>query len=300
MMSNLAHLRTPAAWINDSNMSGARYVFVESSLDECFWKKYINNKVFKILWLEGWETVYDYVKEFDDKGMSNYCIGIIDSDFENCVSIRNINLNNVFSTDDHDIEMTMYHSEAFSSAIMAIDKKNKLKSPCKQILDSVLQITDRIGYLKLYSKQKGINLIFKRMNPKTHDIELPDYKSIIDSKGQYLGDNKLINHIITFSRNNGSDKKTLSGIDVQKLEKDLSIFQNNKYDSYQLSNGHDTTFLLPPILRRKYGLISNYVNENTIMIALISAYNKTLLVKTKMYKAMEKWANVNKIALFNF
>ena len=296
----MAEGRVASAWLNACKMSGCHYMFVEGVSDECFWKKFISRDAILIQQVNGWENVVECVREFNEEALSSKCIGIIDSDFENLFPYKSICENNIFLTDDHDIEMMMYHSVAFESSILAIDKKNKLKNSSNDILASVLQITDRIGNLKMYSMRNGAGLLFKRISKKTHEIELPQYESLIDSKGNYLGNKQLISYIKTFSRNNSNNPKSISVLNEHKIETEIELLQNQKLDSFQLSNGHDITYLLPYILRRKYGLILNDVNEGTIMIALLSAYNEGLLMKTKLYQAMKEWADFNKTNIFKF
>ena len=283
-MSTNLH-REPVAWVNDYRMSGKCFAFVEGSSDEWFWKKFINKDEFSVQQVDGWVNVIKCIQEFNNKGLSLGCFGIVDSDFEKLYPEKNIIESNIFITDCHDVELMMYSTETtLTNAILSIDKKNKLTVSPKAVLESVLCISDRIGYLKLTSSD--------------HEIELPHYENLIDKNGNYEGDTKLVTNLRNYSNNHKRNKEPLPNVAV--LIEKLTSIQKNKYDSYQLSNGHDISYIMPYILRRKYGLPGNYINKDTIEISLFSAYSFTELKETLVFKSILQWATSNKLRVFNF
>lgn len=289
--------REPIAWVNDHRMSGKRFTFVEGSSDEWFWKKFINKDEFSVQQVDGWVNVINCIKEFNNNDLSSSCFGIVDSDFEKLYPEKNIIEPNIFITDCHDVELMMYSNEAsFTSAILSIDKKNKLTVPPDAILKSVLCISDKIGYLKLTSRINKYNLVFKHEN-SDHEIELPKYENLIDKNGNYEGDTKLVTNLRNYSNNHKRNKEPLPN--VTTLIEKLTIIQKNKYDSYQLSNGHDISYIMPYILRRKYGLSGNYINKDTVEISLFSAYDFTELRETLIFKSILSWATSNSLTVFN-
>ncbi len=296
-MSTNLH-REPVAWVNDYRMSGKCFAFVEGSSDEWFWKKFINKDEFSVQQVDGWVNVIKCIQEFNNKGLSLGCFGIVDSDFEKLYPEKNIIESNIFITDCHDVELMMYSTETtLTNAILSIDKKNKLTVSPKAVLESVLCISDRIGYLKLTSRIIKYNLIFKHEN-SDHEIELPHYENLIDKNGNYEGDTKLVTNLRNYSNNHKRNKEPLPNVAV--LIEKLTSIQKNKYDSYQLSNGHDISYIMPYILRRKYGLPGNYINKDTIEISLFSAYSFTELKETLVFKSILQWATSNKLRVFNF
>ena len=295
-MSTNLH-REPVAWVNDYRMSGKCFAFVEGSSDEWFWKKFINKNLFSVQQVDGWVNVVKCIKEFNNNGLSTCCFGIVDSDFEKLYPEKNIIESNIFITDCHDIELMMYSNEtSFTSAILSIDKKNKLTVSPDVILKSVFCISDKIGYLKLTSRINKYNLIFKHEN-SDHEIELPHYENLIDKKGKYESDTKLVTYLRNYSNNHKRDKEPLPNVAI--LIEKLTSIQKNKYDSYQLSNGHDISYIMPYILRRKYGLSGNYINKDTVEISLFSAYDFTELKKTLVFKSILSWATSNSLTVFN-
>lgn len=292
----MAEGREVSAWLNASKMSGCHYLFVEGVSDECFWKKFINRDVILIQQVNGWSNVVDCVRKFNNESLNNNCIGIIDRDFENFYAYKSITEDNIFLTDDHDIEMMMYHSDAYKSAIQSIDKSNKINTRIENILKDILYITDKIGYLKLCSQKDGLGLVFKKENRKTHDIELPNYQKIINNYGCYISDESLINQIIDFTKNNVINKRSIS--DKSNITNSFTNIQLSEYDSFQLSNGHDATYITPYILRRKYKLNGNHINKDTFGIALFAAYDIDYLKTTKLYQLMLQWVQKHKYNIF--
>lgn len=96
--------RKPGAWAAAAKMQPENYMYVEGVLDECFWKKFIDRSNIKIRVVNGWENVVECVRNFNNTNLDHYCIGVIDSDFEQLFSKRDIKEDNIFSTDYHDIE----------------------------------------------------------------------------------------------------------------------------------------------------------------------------------------------------
>ncbi len=280
----MAEGRDIAAWVTASRMSGKNYFFVEGVSDENFWKKYINRDLIQIQQLNGWENVVNCVRKFNDAELSTNCIGVIDRDFEELYPYKSITEENIFFTDFHDIEMMMYMSPAWDFALKTIDKRNRIKISSKDVLVSALDITNRIGYLKLASHKNNWGLVFKKYN-KNHDIELPKYERIINTSGNYEGDEKLIQYIHRFSTSNSSKPMPK----IEDISDEFINISKEELPSEHLSNGHDITYVMVYILRRKYKLSENYITSDVVDIAVSSAYNVDLLKQSKLFEAIELW-----------
>ena len=284
--NNMARGRDVSAWVNACRMSNCSYLFVEGVSDECFWKKYINRDVINIQQVNGWENVVDCVRKFNDESLHNYCIGIVDRDFEHIYPHKAITENNIFMTDYHDLEMMMYQSSALDSVLKAIDRKNKINWSYIEVLNHVFGITDKIGSLKLSSQKESLGLIFKKEN-RDHEFELPKYEKFITNSGDYESDDKLIKYIYDYSKSNKRTPEPLPAID-----RIITIFNESRemqHPSSHLSNGHDVSYVMPIVLERKFKLKDKHVTIDTIVIALYAAYNMDLLKQTQLYQAINKW-----------
>ena len=282
----MARGRDVSAWVNACRMSNRSYLFVEGVSDECFWKKYINRDVINIQQVNGWENVVDCVRKFNDESLHNYCIGIVDRDFEHIYPHKAITENNIFMTDYHDLEMMMYQSSALDSVLKAIDRKNKINWSYIEVLNHVFGITDKIGSLKLSSQKESLGLIFKKEN-RDHEFELPKYEKFITNSGDYESDDKLIKYIYDYSKSNKRAPEPLPAVD-----RIITIFNESRemqHPSSHLSNGHDVSYVMPIVLERKFKLKDKHVTIDTIVIALYAAYNMDLLKQTQLYQAINKW-----------
>ena len=280
----MVNSREVSAWVNACRMSNRNYLFVEGVSDECFWKKYINRDVINIQQVNGWENVVDCVRKFNNESLNNCCFGIIDCDFEHIYSHKSIIENNIFMTDYHDLEMMMYQSDAWDSVLKAVDRKNKIVCSSLDILNHVLKITDKIGYLKLSSQKEDLGLVFKTKN-RNHELELPNYEKIITSTGDYENDDKLISYIYNYS----NSKKTNPLPDVNRITTIFNETCKTQYPSIYLSNGHDISYIIPFVLRRKFKLNEKHITTETINIALYAAYSIELLKQTQLYHKINKW-----------
>ena len=67
------------------------------------------------------------------------------------------------------------------------------------------------------------------------------------------------------------------------------------YDSSHLSNGHDLTYIMRWMLKRKY---KSDTDENTIEACLLAAYSVDILKGTQLYKSIYDWSKTNKVSIF--
>ena len=91
-------------------------------------------------------------------------IGILDKDFLDIyASIPNID--NIFFTDCHDLEVMMISSKAFDNVLRIFVTTDKIedfeKKVNKKIRDLIFSISDNIRYLKLIEKKYSFGLKFK-------------------------------------------------------------------------------------------------------------------------------------------
>ena len=191
MENSLIASRKPVSWNNSEKMDSAFkgiYIYVEGTSDLNIWRKYTNKQNVRIKVVDGWEKVVAKVS-----GCPNN-IGIIDKDFRDLANNVPID-DNIFLTDEHDIEMMMFISSVFSDVLLA------LKISDNDLRDEILTITDDIGRVKLSTILRNWNLTFKRQsNKKKDDFEHPKYEDALDKKGKYAGIEKIIERILVFSQ----------------------------------------------------------------------------------------------------
>lgn len=292
----MARGREPAAWVNaarmDKDFDGV-YFYVEGVSDESFWKKFVNRDVVHICVCDGCENVISTIEHHQKQNVKKY-LGVIDRDFRDILETIPDN-HNIVVTDFHDIEMMMYLSDAFRNLIVAIDKNNKLEEYEKNyggILNHVLELTDRIGHVKLASKLKGDILEFRR--EKDYELVVPKYEGMIDKDGEYLDDSRLARIINVFS----SQNRTLTRIDDSEIVNMINEVPDREIDSSILSNGHDVSYLMPYVLRRKCKFNKSGLDSSMIDSLLMAAYSKEMFHSSMLYKAIELWSTSAGVNMF--
>ena len=291
----MADVREPVAWVNSARMSGAFYMYVEGASDERFWNKFIDTANVKIQVCFGCKKLLDVVDEHIKQGLNDF-LAVIDRDFYAILG-NTPQKNNLFITDDHDLEMMMYHKgNAFKEMLNAIDRGNKISAYIDtdhNLLDETLEITNDIGYCKIACEKGHLGVVFSYEDERTHEIMHPKYEGCMDGKsGKYLGIEYIVAKVRGF---NDSCKNK-----IPKGEVILKAAVNEKQtqcDKWQLSNGHDVSYILPYIMRRRCKHPNNKMDREFIESVLYAAYTDNDFHLTDLYKEMELWSK-NRIKLF--
>lgn len=285
----MAKGREPSAWVNaarmDSDFNGV-YLYVEGERDESFWKKFVDTSLVQICVCHGCEVVIKTIELHQKDEVKKY-LGIIDRDFRDILGTIPNNHNIVIS-DCHDIEMMMYSSDAYRNMILSLDRQNKLweyESKHGSILQYVIELTNRIGYTKLASKKNGDVLEFRR--EKDYKLVVPKYEGMMDSDGNYVGDDKLARIINVFSSQNLMLPKMTDNQILELMTKEME----NPIDDLMLSNGHDVSYLMPYVLRRKCRFRRSGLDSDMIDSLLMAAYSREMFHETNLYQSMAAWCD---------
>lgn len=84
----------------------------------------------------------------------------------------------------------------------------------------------------------------------------------------------------------------------KELVQEVSVEKKNVYDSWQLSNGHVVSYLLPYLIRRRCKHTNTKMDQDYIDSVLFAAYDVNVFHSTDLYAEMNKWSRKNKIKLF--
>lgn len=293
----MADIRTPEAWVNSVRMSGAFYMYVEGASDERFWNKFINKNQVKVQICHGCKSLLNIVDEHIKQGEMNF-LAVTDSDF-NVILGTIPHKENLFVTDDHDTELMMFHSNRTVKELFnAIDRGNKIADYERNghsLLDETMQITNEIGYCKLASKRRQHSLLFAFEDEKTHEITRPKYEGALDGQtGRYLGLEQLVGKVHGFTCScKVKPPKIGEIVEATKEEK------QNQYDKWQLSNGHDVSYLLPFLMRRRCRHRNTHIDIEFVDSVLYAAYQLEDFKQTKLYSSLRTWALEKRIKIFN-
>lgn len=280
----MAKGREPSAWVNaarmDSDFNGV-YLYVEGEKDESFWKKFIDTNLVHICVCHGCEVVIKTIELHQKDDVKKY-LGIIDRDFRDVLGTMPDN-HDIVVSDCHDIEMMMYCSDAYRNLMLSIDRKNKLEefeTEHGSILQYVISLTNKIGYVKLASKKENDILEFRR--EKDFEFVVPKYEGMMDAEGNYLGDERLVRVINVFSSQ--STKRT--DISDQKILELMHREMETPVEDKILSNGHDVSYLLPHVLRKKCRFRKNGLDTDMVDSLLMAAYSTDMFHQSDVYKSM--------------
>lgn len=286
--------RTANAIMQDKSFNG-HYLLVEGNKDVKLYGKFINLDNVRIKPAFGNERVKTILSILEDRGFDKK-IGIIDSDF-NKILDNEINIDGLFMTDDHDIEVMIIKTRALENVIRIFCSNAQIakfeKDNDTTIRESLVKIGKEIGYLKLANNIHDLGLIFK---PKKADGNLIKYGNFTcDKTLSYLGDDKLIDTIINYSRVKSPAMKT-----KPEIEKVFNDVKKDEFDLNQLINGHDLSnllyLLMKKVLKSRNKML---VNNNSVEDSLILSYEYDFFKETEIYANLKEWSEARNLELLN-
>ena len=282
--------RTPAAHqvaaSQDKTFKGCN-VFVESGCDCRFWKTYLNRENTKLRACDGWSKVLESVKMTTDK--NELCIGIIDRDFRDYVNNYGDLPDNVFVSDQHDVEMMIVKAEGIERVINNYDAEEhiaKFENQEGNVLSFVLNITDRIGILKMIDRRDKLNFKLRKRGKQT-EFDLPNYEKFLDKAGHFVSDEKMIDYLIAWSKDNKHSP-------IKSRDEILALYQQENlgdFDSYQLSSGHDVTYMIAYLIKRQ--ISKEQTDKEEIEKLLRSSYTHASFEQTELFGRLAEWCVEN-------
>lgn len=270
------------------------YLVVEGPKDSNLYGKFMDDKNIAIKEAFGNQRVQKVLELLEKRGFDRK-IGIIDSDFRK-ITDDLIEMDGLFITDDHDIEIMVMKTKALESVVRVFCSKAKIQSfekkNGKTIREKLLELGSEIGYLKLANKTYDLGLVFKPKNPEGNQLK---YKNFISDKTlEYLGDEKLIETVFNYSINR---TEKIEGKEV--INQRLSDLKKDDYDVSQLVNGHDLSNILFLLMKKVFGSNNKMLyDHNAVEDSLTLAYDFNDFKETDLYKDLKVWSVENKIQLF--
>lgn len=262
------------------------YLLVEGNKDYLLYSRFVSEENIRIKEAFGCSKVIDVFNILSSRGFDRK-IAIIDSDFRKILN-SNINIDGIFQTDDHDIEVMIMKTSAMYDVIKIYCTKDKIdnyqKTVKRDVRGHLFELALELGKLKLSNKIHDFGLIFK---PKRKNDPQINYKLIFDTKNNlnFAGIETLIDLIIKYSRDKSERIENCKVI----AEKVGSV-NVDEYDISQLINGHDLTNLLFLFIKKILTSKKPLVDYNDIEDSLTLAYDSSDFIKTDLYKNIDSWA----------
>ena len=285
--------RTANAIMQDTRFGGY-YLIVEGKKDVKLYGKFVNEEKIRIKPAFGHEKVKEIMEMLDERGFKKR-VGIIDSDFRRILNISE-NIEGLFITDDHDIEVMIIKTKALENVLNIYCSKDKIvafeNKTGISIRDALFALGKEIGYLKLANKIYDLGLVFK---PEKVDGNQLKYKSLACTENfNFLGTDILIETALNYSVNKSSNIK-----DKNTISEKLKEIRKEELDLMQLVNGHDLSnflyVLMKNIIKSKNKMLNDF---NCIEDSLILAYEFSYFKETHLYKKIVKWSETTEIKIF--
>jgi hypothetical protein len=279
--------------MQDETFNGL-YVLVEGNKDYKLFSKFFDLTQNRIKQTFGCNKLLQVFEILKQRGFERK-IGIIDRDFRE-ITDELIDFENIFITDYHDIEVMIIQSKAFDNVLNLyslpekIEKfEKKVKRPLREI---IFELSDKIGYLKLTNFKYDFGLAFKPDNIDGNPLK---YHEFISDTLDYKGDDALIKTVVNYSRN-----KTRKRLSEKEIKDKLIETSSIKYDSKQLSNGHDLSNVIFIFLKKNIRSSNKMLHDyNCVEDSLILAYEYEDFKKTKLYMDLSRWSEINEHKLFD-
>lgn len=261
------------------------HVYLESGSDCRFWRFFVNERNVMLHACHGWPDVVNTIKREASKGI--ICLGIIDNDFRSLINYPEPLPDNVFTTDDHDVEMMVLKTAAAKRVATHYDASGKIMEFERKdgdLIEFVFGITDSIGLVKLANKKAVLNMVFKKEH-KDQTLELPNYENFLDKTCHFTSDEKMISYLHAWS----TSQQMRPSKSVQEIKDLVDAEKQENYDTMQLSNGHDACYILAYILKNRI-VNKKQITQEKVEELLSVAYSPESLKKTALYKDLYDWS----------
>ena len=212
-------------------------------------------------------------------------IGIKDADFEYLDNTPQIN--NLFVTDYHDMEIEMIESQALNSVIHEHSSENCHNSFLNNMKGNIYSIAENIGYTRwineIENNQNGQYILrFKGLN----------FNDFIEVKSCNLEFNLdyFLESLLAHSIDCPMDKNDL----IQKINE----LKEYSADKRQLCNGHDLTQLISMFFSSRENRDRGNINQDKIEEGLRLSYHFDDFKQTHLFQNLTSWSQTNNKQIF--
>lgn len=219
----------------------------------------------------GRKNVECIVKNIKSDIPAVHIAGIIDADYERYEDVLYNHSDNIFLTDQRDLEMMLLKSDSVRKSLIEwCNIFEDALSVCKPICR-------HFGYMRIYNHINGLGCTFhKKLHTKnfwdntTHSLK-PDWKEASTTR------------FLELTQGSCTEESLEHFIQEKGLEED---------SFYDICRGHDLIPLLSLALIRVH-----IYSEETIMNKMIIAYSLDDFKRTKLYQSIQEWQENEEITV---
>jgi 5S rRNA maturation endonuclease (ribonuclease M5) len=247
------------------------FLIVEGHSDKLIYERLVNKQEVRVTIASGKNNAIKALSILEKEDNFRRVVAVIDADFSR-IEQQIPDSNNLFLTDEHDLEMMLIKSAAFDKLLKERGSEEKIKAFTEDIRETLLKLGQEIGKLRWLSLRNKLDLKFEGLN----------FKNFIDKENLSINIDKLI-----ISIKNNSQKPSL---DEQQIKQDLSVISDENHDPWQLCCGHDFISILAIALCKVLGTWNaNDVKTEVLERELRLAYELSYFYQTQIYQLMVNW-----------
>ena len=247
------------------------FLIVEGHSDKLIYERLVNKQEVRVTIASGKNNAIKALSILEKEDNFRRVVAVIDADFSR-IEQQIPHSNNLFLTDEHDLEMMLIKSAAFDKLLKERGSEEKIKAFTEDIRETLLKLGQEIGKLRWLSLRNKLDLKFEGLN----------FKNFIDKEKLSINIDELIRSI-----KNNSQKPSL---DEQQIKQDLSVISDENHDPWQLCCGHDFISILAIALWKVLGTRNaNDVKKEDLERELRLAYELSYFYQTQIYQLMVNW-----------
>ena len=247
------------------------FLIVEGHSDKLIYERLVNKQEVRVTIASGKNNAIKALSILEKEDNFRRVVAVIDADFSR-IEQQIPDSNNLFLTDEHDLEMMLIKSAAFDKLLKERGSEEKIKAFTEDIRETLLKLGQEIGKLRWLSLRNKLDLKFEGLN----------FKNFIDKEKLSINIDELIRSI-----KNNSQKLSL---DEQQIKQDLSVISDENHDPWQLCCGHDFISILAIALCKVLGTWNaNDVKTEVLERELRLAYELSYFYQTQIYQLMVNW-----------
>lgn len=230
----------------------------------------------------GWENVYDVIKAAKD-GSFSAIAGIIDADYHDLIQDSIFENQQLFFTDETDIEMMLFFSSAYEKFLQICADEAKLSAQ-PDLRQPILGAAICLGALRAVSAEEKYYL----------DFDGFECKEYIDRDSLSPNQDKLIKKVVQRTRSKGTHVEATN----EEIKVKISNFIRS-YDGKLLCNGHDVLEIAGIAMRKFYASVpTNQYTPESLFNYLLMGYSFDEFSKTQLCQKITQWIH-SKLSMDN-
>ena len=255
-------------------------LIVEGESDEKLYQKFTPDAGVFILPSWGKKNALEAIGILDQESASGV-LAIVDADFchldDYCPDS-----NNVLVTDDHDIDIMIFRSNALANVIGELGSQSKLQAflqrhGAKDLREVILKRAVILGHLRRHSIVQGLGLKFEGLR----------FERFVERESLDIDIHILVRNVGALA--------PCADLTTSELEEILlEALRDNSVDPYQLCCGHDVVALVGIGLRKSIGSRSKEATSVQSLEAILRlSYDSQAFRASTLYAKSKEWEHKN-------